>query len=160
MAGRYQAAATDATDRLLARNYLKQSQTLLERGVSREDIIIPVTYNDLFVKQGHFLVLLSMKQIADAEDIVDDMERSTPPTYERRQTLYALDRAKCYMALGGYEQAVMMLLDALMGFKTMGTHHYLAEIKKLCRQIKKGPYGDQPDLAELEMALSGCYSKA
>jgi hypothetical protein len=47
------------------------------------------------------LVLLSMKQIADAEDLVDEMERATPPTYERRQTLYALDRAKCYMALGG-----------------------------------------------------------
>jgi transcriptional regulator with XRE-family HTH domain len=155
----YQTAAIDEDDTRIARKYLKQSQTLLENGVSREDIVLPVTYNDLFCKQGNFHVLLSMKQIVDAEDIIDDMERTTSQKYVRRHAIYALDRAKCYIVLEDYERAVMMLLDSLQVFKTMGIHHYIAEIKKLCQQIKKGNYGDHPDIAELEIALSECYAK-
>jgi hypothetical protein len=95
-----------------------------------------------------------MKSVSDAMDVVDDMDKDTPQSNVRKKALYDLDRAKCYMVLGEYDQATMLLMDSLTNFKGIGLPSYVGQIRQLCQKLKNGPYGNSPDVQCLELAIS------
>lgn len=148
----YHAGAKDLADIVSASKFLDQSQSIFA-DMTRDERYVPHTIDAMRCQQTLFDSCLELGKITDTMEILDRMEEKTPKSYIRKKALLYYFRARCYLRLHYPDMALQHLNVSLRIMQDIGAKRNVEEIRDVYQQIRNGPYGNNPEVIDLGVAL-------
>lgn len=112
-----------------------------------------------FGKGTYFLgkagAFLDMKRPAKALEYIEDAERYINPSRKRLLIYADILRARCYIEFKKpeYEQAVMLLNEAIEDSQELRIQRHIDHVDKLYSKLAQSTYGESPDVVDLGTKL-------